>query len=284
MRVILLLRLMQKTPAWQSQLWRRLLLCHGCDIARRSVIGPGLRMPRAYGIALGANTVLGRDVTVHQNVSISPADKDWRQPPGLARVGDGVEVRAGSVILGDLEIGAGAVVGPLSVLNRSVPPRTTFCNAPTVHPALLKPCTPPLATEPSPWTRTATWLAKQATTGPVPLASLAQGFLLSWFQTSVDSTTSISPGALENPRWVTIQRADIRDGARLGSRVTIENPDRNRMAVVGAGSCVESGAVLVGPVTVPPGTVVPANHLLCGSVEPDELRPAAKNGDEHGSP
>jgi serine acetyltransferase len=214
-RVVLLARLMQKAPAWQAQIWRRLMLSHGCDVARRTVIGPGLRLPRAYGIVIGANSVLGESVTIHQHVSMSPAARDWRRPPGLARLGDRVEVWPGAVILGDLEIGAGATVGPLSVLTHSLEEGARFCNAARAEPRALE-----------------------------------------------ARTAGHGDGASRPALLSTIVNGEIRPDVQLGSRVTIASPSGAAPVVIGEGASIGPGAVLLGPVAVPPATSVPANHLV----------------------
>ena len=265
LRVILLIRLMQGTPRWLSHLWRRALLCHGCDVPRESSIGPGLRMPNAYGVVLGVNTTLGRDVTLHQNVSIGPADRDWRRRPGgrsgQARIGDRVEVQAGAVIFGTVEIGDDCRIGPLSVVNRSLPACTLFANALTVAPEQLEQQAERRFVEPSPGARLASllarWGAAEGDGGPA-----ARRALVELFQTTVGTGSTIAVGSVPLPRHVTIDRADIRPGARLGSRVTIESADGSAMAVIGEDALVEPGAVIIGPVTVPAGSVVRANHLL----------------------
>jgi serine acetyltransferase len=264
LRVVLLVRLIQKAPAWQAQLWRRLMICYGCDIPRRTVIGPGLRLPHAYGIVLGVNTVLGRDVTIHQNVCVTPAAREW-QPGGrlgLARIEDGVTVRAGSVILGNVEVGENSVVGPLAVLTHSLAPGTTFCNAPSITAADLKPIVPEGESHASFWTGVASWLAMCGATGSTPLSFLARRMLVTWCHTSVDSTSTIEDGLVRTPRMVTLNHADLGRGVRLDNRVTVDNADGASNAVIGAGSRLEPGAVVFGPTRVPASRVVPANHLV----------------------
>ena len=185
LRVILLVRLMQKSPAWLSHLWRRVMLCYGCDFPHRSVIGPGLRMPHAYGIVLGVNTVLGRNVTIHQNVCITPVTRDWRRHSdsqlGLLELDDGVEVLAGSAILGAVKVGSNAVIGPLSVLTESLRDGATFCNALRIHRYTGTYPSNQLETESSAWAGPASWLAQLATARAPLVASLARRTLLSCF-------------------------------------------------------------------------------------------------------
>ena len=94
----------------------RLYMCFlGCDIGRplpRTVF-----MPHPYGIVVHAQTEIGDDVIIMQQVTLGGKDFSNRAP----RIEDGVNIGAGAKILGGLCIGRGAMVGANAVVTRDVP-------------------------------------------------------------------------------------------------------------------------------------------------------------------
>lgn len=94
-----------------------LAMLYGVHISPLARIGAGLALPHPVGIVLG-DAVLGEGVTIYQNVTIGQASKETAVFP---RVGNGVTIYAGAVLIGDIEIGDCAVVGANSVVIASVP-------------------------------------------------------------------------------------------------------------------------------------------------------------------
>ncbi len=118
-----LVRLIQGTPLWLTWLWRRLLITlHGCDFQPHCRIGPGLQMPHPIGIII-AHGVLGRNVVLQHNITVSPVRTNWRsgRSPGLFQVGDNVTVFTGAVVAGPVAIGDGAMVGANALVTEDVP-------------------------------------------------------------------------------------------------------------------------------------------------------------------
>ena len=89
-------------------------------------VGGGLYVPHPYGIVLGVCDV-GRDVTILQNVTVGvrkPGDRS------RARIGDDAYLAAGAVLLGQIEIGAGATVAANAVVMIDVPPGAVAAGVP----------------------------------------------------------------------------------------------------------------------------------------------------------
>ena len=83
-----------------------------------AMIGSSVYLDHATGIVIGANVVIGDDVTILQNVSIGrssglPARSPW--------IGRGVFIGAGATILGNIRIGDFARIGAGAVVIADVP-------------------------------------------------------------------------------------------------------------------------------------------------------------------
>jgi serine acetyltransferase len=130
LHAVLLVRLMQFSPRVLAWIWRRVMISmHACDIPRDCEIGPGLQLPHPVGICIGANTIIGRNVVIHQHSSIGPyAIGQWAPRPGQEdelgwiRVEDGVKIFANAIVLGEITVGTGSVVGAQTLLTQDLPP------------------------------------------------------------------------------------------------------------------------------------------------------------------
>ncbi|MGY8633634.1 serine acetyltransferase [Bradyrhizobium sp. 14AA] len=90
-------------------------------------IGSSVYLDHATGIVIGANVVIGDDVTILQNVSIGRhSDLPTRSP----RIGRGVYIGGGATILGDISIGDFAKIGADTLLTSDVPAGCTAVGNP----------------------------------------------------------------------------------------------------------------------------------------------------------
>ncbi|PXA86770.1 serine acetyltransferase [Nostoc sp. 3335mG] len=107
----------------------------GIDIHPGAHIGPGLFIDHGTGVVIGETAVLGSDVHLHQGVTLGgarPARDGLRHP----RVGNGVVIHPGAVLLGPIDVGDGSVIDANVVLRQDVPPRTFVrAPAPLIEPA-----------------------------------------------------------------------------------------------------------------------------------------------------
>ena len=108
-------------------IWRYGVVGNGCDISIRAQIGPGLRLPHPVGVVIGEGTVIGSNVTIYQNVTLGRAKENENAYPVIH---DGCTLFAGAVLIGHLEVGAGAKVGANSVVLRNVASGATVAGAP----------------------------------------------------------------------------------------------------------------------------------------------------------
>jgi serine O-acetyltransferase len=93
--------------------------CWGIHIDARATIGEGLYIGHSGGVCIGPTT-MGRDCNIAHNVTVGVRAGGV---PGIPKVGDRVWIGTGSVIFGNVTIGDGATIGPLTVVSRNLPPR-----------------------------------------------------------------------------------------------------------------------------------------------------------------
>lgn len=99
-------------------------------------IGLSVYLDHATGIVIGANVVIGDEVTILQNVSIGRSSE---LPTRSPRIGRGVYIGAGASILGDISIGDLAKIGAGTVVTSDVPDGCTAVG----NPARLTNCPEP---------------------------------------------------------------------------------------------------------------------------------------------
>jgi len=92
-----------------------------------ATIGSGVYLDHATGIVIGANVVIGDEVTILQNVSIG---RNSELPTRSPRIGHGVFIGAGAAILGDVSIGDFAKIGADTVVTSNVPAGCTAVGNP----------------------------------------------------------------------------------------------------------------------------------------------------------
>ena len=99
-------------------------------------IGSSVYLDHATGIVIGANVVIGDEVTILQNVSIG---RRGELPTRSPRIGHGVYIGAGAAILGDISVGDFAKIGAGTVVTSDVPDGCTAVG----NPARLTNCPEP---------------------------------------------------------------------------------------------------------------------------------------------
>lgn len=117
MALSLLYRIMIRLTQW---------LC-GIDLPYSIPVGRRVRLEHFGGMILIARAI-GNDVVLRQNTTLGiPRDDDLAANPILE---DGVDVGAGAVLLGDIRIGRGAVIGANAVVTKDVPPYAVMVGVP----------------------------------------------------------------------------------------------------------------------------------------------------------
>lgn len=76
------------------------------------------------GVVIGETTIIGNDVMLYHDVTLGARSyKKGKRHPTLA---DGVTIGAGARVLGDVNIGKGAVIGANMVITKDVQDRTNM--------------------------------------------------------------------------------------------------------------------------------------------------------------
>lgn len=113
----LLYRVMAKLTEWMG----------GIYLPYTVVVGRRVRLEHFGGMILVANRI-GDDVIIRQNTTfgISALDKPQARPV----IGDRVQIGAGAVLVGGIEIGDDTVIGANAVVAKSLPPRVVAGGVP----------------------------------------------------------------------------------------------------------------------------------------------------------
>ena len=86
-------------------------LPHTCQIGKNFILGYG-----GLGTVIHQKSIIGNNCLVSQNVTIGGDGKSSKVP----FICDNVKIGAGSILLGDIKIGDGCIIGANSTVLRSV--------------------------------------------------------------------------------------------------------------------------------------------------------------------
>lgn len=91
-------------------------------------IGGGLRFPHYGSIVIAESAVIGRNVTIHNDVTIGRSFGG--RLAGCPIIGDSVVIFAGSKLMGNINIGSHTIIGANSVVNKSFPSNVVCAGCP----------------------------------------------------------------------------------------------------------------------------------------------------------
>ena len=96
-----------------TRFWTGIEIHPGATIGRRVVIDHGM------GVVIGETAIVGDDVLIYHGVTLGGKvnDRVKRHPT----VGNNVLLGAGAKLIGDIEIGDGAMIGANAVVTKNVP-------------------------------------------------------------------------------------------------------------------------------------------------------------------
>lgn len=113
-------------------LYNHITTIFNVDIHPAAEIGRGIVLDHATGVVIGETAVIENNVSIMQGVTLGSTGKKMedgnnnRHP----KIRQGVLLGAGSIILGNIEIGPGSKVGAGSVVLHSVPSYSTVTGKP----------------------------------------------------------------------------------------------------------------------------------------------------------
>lgn len=98
------------------------------DINPAARIGKGIMLDHATGFVVGETAVIGDNVSILQGVTLGGTGKseEDRHP----KIGNGVLIGAGAIVLGNIKVGECARIGAGSVVLKEVPPHVTVAGVP----------------------------------------------------------------------------------------------------------------------------------------------------------
>jgi serine O-acetyltransferase len=100
------------------------------QIPASASIGPGLLIVHTGYVVLSATTVMGRNCTLAQGVTIGHAGGGSRTAGGSPVIGDRVYVGPGAALIGPITVGNDALIGVGAVVTHNVPPRGVVAGNP----------------------------------------------------------------------------------------------------------------------------------------------------------
>lgn len=120
--------LLQKNTTMAFWLQNRVSQVFGVDVHPAAKIGRGVMFDHATGIVIGETAVIDDDVSIMQNVTLGGTGKESgdRHP----KIHRGALISVGAKILGNIEVGEGAMVSAGSVVLKPVAAHTTVAGIP----------------------------------------------------------------------------------------------------------------------------------------------------------
>jgi serine O-acetyltransferase len=100
----------------------------GIEIHPGATIGEGLFIDHGMGVVIGETSVIGRNVTIFQGVTLGGTGKERgkRHPT----IGDNVVIGTGAKVLGNIKVGDNVQIGANAVVIRDVPDNATVVGVP----------------------------------------------------------------------------------------------------------------------------------------------------------
>lgn len=96
----------------------------GIQLPLGTQIGGGLRFLHYGSIVIAQSSVIGKNATIHQDVTLGKAF--WGKNIGCPEFGNGVFIYAGSKIIGKVSIANNVIIGANSVVNKSFPDKSVI--------------------------------------------------------------------------------------------------------------------------------------------------------------
>tara|TARA_B110000483_G_scaffold39931_1_gene49471 strand:- start:11568 stop:12422 length:855 start_codon:yes stop_codon:yes gene_type:complete len=121
-------------------LQHRISITFAVDIHPAAIIGSGVMIDHATGLVIGETAVIEDSVSIMQSVTLGGTGKDSgdRHP----KIRKGVLIGPGATILGNIDIGEGAMVAAASVVLKNVAAHKVVAGVPAVEVGDLKEANP----------------------------------------------------------------------------------------------------------------------------------------------
>lgn len=101
-----------------GKLYKKKGYLYGFSIPIGTSIGEGLRIAHYSGVVLAQATTIGKNCTLHQNVTLG---RTFGVDGGCPIIGDNVIIFPGAIVVGNVQIANNVIVAPNAVVTKSVP-------------------------------------------------------------------------------------------------------------------------------------------------------------------
>lgn len=120
LRFLLVFRKAQssRNPFWRLAL-HRMRGRYGLEIARGTMVGPGLYLGHAFNITVNEASVIGANCNLHKGVTIGQENRGKRK--GAPVLGDCVWVGVNATIVGAITVGDDVLIAPGAYVNCDIP-------------------------------------------------------------------------------------------------------------------------------------------------------------------
>lgn len=105
--------------------WSVNVMLHSIEISPSAIIGKNFKLPHTVGTVIGGGVKIGDNVMVYQNVTLGQKG-DYNYPV----IEDNVIIYPGSIVLGNIKVGEGSIIGANSVVLKDVPSHATVVGSP----------------------------------------------------------------------------------------------------------------------------------------------------------
>lgn len=100
---------------------KRIVKLYSCYISPKSNLSSDLYFPHPVGIVVGDGVFVGERCIIYQNVTLGAARRGDGRNGLYPRLGRSVTVYAGAVIVGNIKVGDGAIIGANAVVLSDIP-------------------------------------------------------------------------------------------------------------------------------------------------------------------
>lgn len=109
--------------------WYLTSIATGSEVSFMARFGDAVYFPHPTGVVIGDSWDVGAKVTIMQGVTLGRKDSVVN-PSTRSCVHDGAVICSGAVVVGELSVGPGAVIGANAVVLKSVPASATAVGVP----------------------------------------------------------------------------------------------------------------------------------------------------------
>lgn len=117
-------RLLFPIYCFERFLYRRITLKNGCDIPSTTKIGSGFVIHHCTGIVINPKTIIGCNFTIRGGGCIGSTEK------GVPRIEDNVNMGIHAIVIGNIRVGEGCVIGAGAVVTKSTEPHGIYVGVP----------------------------------------------------------------------------------------------------------------------------------------------------------